>query len=194
MMKAFLVRHRMKLIFAGVAAFHFALLACVNLAITEQPAEDPDRYEILKLVDIEESAPPEPTPDTITIRDQPTASEHVVETDEKVLEIHGDSSGDIDYLPQHKISVIPDIPTQTILSRIEYPPMAMKQGIEGVVYLELFIDESGLIRKISVLKDPGYGFAEAAIAAIVGLRCKPASANGTPVAVRFRYPIRFAIN
>ncbi|HNY21606.1 MAG TPA: energy transducer TonB [Treponemataceae bacterium] len=84
--------------------------------------------------------------------------------------------------------------TQTILSRIEYPAMAMKQGIEGVVYLELFIDEAGLIRKISVLKDPGHGFAEAAIAAITGLRCKPASANGRPVAVRFRYPVRFAIH
>ena len=72
--------------------------------------------------------------------------------------------------------------------------MAMKQGIEGVVYLELFIDENGNIRQVNVLKDPGYGFAEAAIAALDGITCKPALMNDKPVAVRFRYPVRFVLS
>jgi 4-diphosphocytidyl-2C-methyl-D-erythritol kinase len=92
------------------------------------------------------------------------------------------------------ISVVPEIPTKSILSKIEYPKMAMKQGIEGVVYLELFIDENGNIRQVNVLKDPGYGFAEAAIAALDGIICKPALMNDKPVAVRFRYPVRFVLS
>ena len=72
--------------------------------------------------------------------------------------------------------------------------MAMKQGIEGVVYLELFIDEAGNIRQVNVLKDPGYGFAEAAVQALDGIVCKPALMNDKPVAVRFRYPVRFVLS
>jgi outer membrane biosynthesis protein TonB len=39
--------------------------------------------------------------------------------------------------------LVPEIPSKEILSRITYPPIALKQGIEGVVYLELFIDADG---------------------------------------------------
>ena len=117
-------------------------------------------------------------------------SENIQETEKEVVEVQEE----IDYVPQHKISVIPEIPTKAILSKIEYPKMAMKQGIEGVVYLELFIDEAGNIRKVNVLKDPGYGFAEAALAALDGITCKPALVNDRPVAVRFRYPIRFMLS
>ena len=46
---------------------------------------------------------------------------------------------------------------------------------------------------MSVLKDPGFGFAEAAIKALAGLVCEPAQVEGRPVAVRYRYPVRFAL-
>ncbi len=99
----------------------------------------------------------------------------------------------IEYLPSHKISVPPKIPVNQVLRNIVYPPQANRQRIEGVVYLELYIDREGVIRKIEVLKDPGYGFAEAAVKAFEGVRCQPAEANGVPVAVRYRYPIRFKL-
>jgi len=102
-------------------------------------------------------------------------------------------SDGIEYLPAHKISVPPRIPVEQVLKKIVYPPQANRQRIEGVVYLELFIDRQGVIRKIEILKDPGYGFAEAAVKAFEGVRCQPAEANGVPVAVRYRYPIRFKL-
>ena len=98
-----------------------------------------------------------------------------------------------EYLPPHKISVPPKVPVDQVLRQLIYPPQANRQRIEGVVYLELFIDREGVIRKIEVLKDPGYGFAEAAVKAFQGVRCTPAEANGVPVAVRYRYPIRFKL-
>ena len=182
------------LLFSLVIVLHIVILICVKFSVTDVVQEDEANAEIFKLVDVQEFVPPPPPPPVIEKKDivvnQVKASENIQETEKEVVEI----PEDIDYVPQHKISVIPEIPTKAILSKIEYPKMAMKQGIEGVVYLELFIDESGNIRRINVLKDPGYGFADAAIAALDGIRCKPALVNDKPVAVRFRYPVRFVLN
>ena len=181
------------LLFSLVIVLHIVVLICVKFSISNAAPEEEKNAEIFKLVDVEEFVPPPPPPPIIqkkeVVVNSVKASENIQETEKEVVEVE-----DIDYVPQHKISVVPEIPTKAILSRIEYPKMAMKQGIEGVVYLELFIDESGNIRRINVLKDPGYGFAEAAIAALDGIVCKPALVNDKPVAVRFRYPVRFVLS
>ncbi len=98
-----------------------------------------------------------------------------------------------DFLPQFKIEQPPQFPDQLILSQMVYPALAAKQGLEGTVILELSIDAEGVIRRIVVLKDPGFGFAEAAVTALRGVRVKPAQAGGQAVAVRYRYPIRFTL-
>ena len=107
----------------------------------------------------------------------------------------GDGTG-IDYLPLQKITQKPVLSEKSLLERVVYPEMAHRAGIMGKVFLELFIDAKGKIRKIDVLKeDPvGYGFADAAIAAFDGCTCVPAKLDGKPVAVRFRYPMRFSLN
>jgi TonB family protein len=77
-----------------------------------------------------------------------------------------------------------------------YPPIALRSGIEGRVILELFIDAQGAVRRIEVLReDPeGRGFGEVAKQGFSAIRAvKPARANEAPVAVRYRYPIAFTI-
>ncbi len=107
----------------------------------------------------------------------------------------GDGTG-IDYLPMQKITQLPVISEKSVLERLPYPEMARRAGIMGKVFLELFVDSKGKIRRIAVLKeDPaGYGFAEAAVSAFDGCTFIPARLDGKPVAVRFRYPIRFSLN
>ncbi len=107
----------------------------------------------------------------------------------------GDGSG-IDYVPFQKVTQMPVLSEKSVLERIPYPEMAHRAGIMGKVFLELFVDAKGTIRKIVVLKeDPaGYGFAEAAVSAFNGATCVPAKIDGKPVAVRFRYPVRFSLN
>ena len=105
----------------------------------------------------------------------------------------GPVSAEPDYLPQYKIDKLPALPTGTILGKIVYPPLAAKQGIEATVILELFIDQTGRVRRVTVLKDPGFGFAEAAEAALEGILVVPAESGGQPVAVRYRYPVRFTL-
>ena len=180
------------ILFSLVIAIHVIVLICVKFSVSNAAPEEEKAAEIFKLVDVEEFVPPPPPviEKKEVVINSVKNSENIQETEKEVVEIEEE----IDYVPQHKISVVPEIPTKAILSKIEYPKMAMKQGIEGVVYLELFIDENGNIRRINVLKDPGYGFAEAAIAALDGITCKPALVNDKPVAVRFRYPVRFVLS
>jgi len=83
---------------------------------------------------------------------------------------------------------------RTVLaSRIKYPSLAKRQGIEGLVILRLFISSSGKIERIEVEEDPGYGLAEAAVRAFTGLQGKPAILEGKAVPVTLRYPVRFTL-
>jgi TonB family protein len=109
--------------------------------------------------------------------------------------VGGGGSGDDfgDFVPQYTINVLPVVPDDEARSRIRYPALAAKQGIEATVYLELFIDGAGRIVHINVLKDPGFGFAEAAAQALLGMKCAPAEMDGRPVAVRYRYPVNFRL-
>ena len=171
-------------IFAFVLLLHAAAIVFINFSSREEDSQIDEfvEAEVFKLVDIQEYTPPPPAPvekNVVKVASQPKAAENIIETKEEVMEEKPSSQQtEIEYLPQHKISSIPVIPSREVLSRIVYPSMALKQGIEAVVYLELFIDSTGLIKKIKVLKDPGHGFAEAAVKALEGLKCIPASANG----------------
>jgi protein TonB len=202
-------------IFVVTVAIHLVVI----FTITIQTGEKKEREDtsVFKVVDLEEYVPPPPEPEEeeepeepeekVETPQQDTITEEVIETEEEVEPIEPEETAPegppsppqqpkqttIEYLPQHKISVPPRLPTNEIREKITYPPLANRQKIEGVVFLELYIDKEGKIRKIVVLKDPGYGFAEAAMAALEGISVKPAKANGVPVAVRFRYPIRFTV-
>ena len=181
-----------------VLIMHIVLIYFCNFHGKADEIETVDfrEAEVFKLVDIQEYVKPLPPPpepekkEVIKVSNQPKASETIIETQEEVVK----EEEEIEYLPQHKISSVPVIPGNEVLSRIVYPPMALKQGIEAVVYLELFIDSSGNIKNIKILKDPGHGFAEAAVAALTGISCIPANVNGKNCAVKYRYPVKFTLN
>lgn len=201
----FIIRYKTIIFFVCVAIVHIIVLVSIKFTVRPESLQESSSYDILKLVDIEEYTPPplpktqpEKKEDTLIVETQPTASEEIYETEKEVIErldapLFIPETKEPEYVPQHKISQIPEIPTKEILAKIQYPPLALRQGIEAVVYLELYIDHEGTIRKIEILKDPGYGFVEAAIQALEGVVCKPAFSNGKAVAVRFRYPIRFSL-
>jgi len=187
-------------LFAVVGLVHLVLILYFRFSLPETAQEAEPSAEVFKLVDVQEYVPPpppkpEPVKEVVEVSEQPTASETIIEVEEEVVEVEQAPpvSREPDYLPQHKISEIPEIPAREILDRIVYPPMALRQNLEAVVIVELYIDASGLVRRVVVLRDPGHGFAEAALAALEGLRCTPARANGQTVAVRYRYPIRFSL-
>ncbi len=113
----------------------------------------------------------------------PVAVEQVAVPQVQQLPVYVEVAGDV---------TPPVFDLALIQKNIVYPQLAKKQGRDGTVLLELCISLTGVIDSISVLMDPGYGMAKAAVAAFEGIICTPAKLNGTPIAVRMEFPIRFA--
>ena len=192
-------------IVGSVVIFHLAALAVsANFLTLKQPPLPPR----VTYIDLQEPAtpkplPPPPKPPVRTQVQLPVVTDKppIVPDAQAMPAQEGPASPppvaqtpvEPDYLPQFKIDQVPVMPEKVILSRTVYPPLAAKQGIEAVVFLELYIDETGRIRKISVLKDPGFGLADAAVKALDGVVTQPAQAQGKPVAVKFRYAVRFKL-
>jgi TonB family protein len=75
-----------------------------------------------------------------------------------------------------------------------YPEEAQKQGITGVVLLQLVIDKTGHVKDASVARGAGHGFDESALAAARQLVFEPATQGGVPVAVQINYEISFVLS
>jgi protein TonB len=192
------------LIFAAVAILHVLVIMLVAFNIETFIAEPEPIAGVMKLVDVQERIPPPPErppePVTNTIE---TIAETMIETDEPPPPpvLYTDAAPapspveEIVYLPQYMVTTLAVLPENEILRAIVYPPIALRSGIEGTVYLELFIDRSGNIRDVTILREnpAGRGFGEAAVNALKGLKATPAEANGAPVAARLRYNYTFKI-
>jgi protein TonB len=190
------------LIFLIVTAVHIAALFAIVFSVSSSPVDEAEPgLEVMKLSDISEAPPPPIDTQPPAEESSDPIAENLIETDkiENVTTTAKTSTptvvSDEEYLPQNKISVLPKFSESEILSRLVYPSIAMRSGIEGIVYLELFVNKQGLVTKIRVLKETpeDRGFGVAATAAFTGLRGTPAKANEQTVAVRYRYPVRFQL-
>lgn len=209
--------HNRLVIFIAVASAHIIMILGFSLSMAVNNRGGMENSRTMELADFQYAGNPhggskknvvpaqkaQPSPESVdptkeSISDQKTEKESAGDNSTDGGEGgYGDGDGsNLNYLPMQKISQMPIIAEKSIRTKLMYPEMARKAGIEGLVYLELFIDSIGKIRKISVLKEnpAGYGFAAAAVNAFDGCTCVPAKANGETVSVRFRYPIRFSLN
>ncbi|MBI3110767.1 MAG: energy transducer TonB [Ignavibacteriales bacterium] len=80
-----------------------------------------------------------------------------------------------------------------IQANVIYPEIARRAGIQGTVYVEVFIDEKGDVVKASVKQGIGAGCDESAIEAIKKTKFRPGTQRGKPVKVRLAVPIRFIL-
>lgn len=77
----------------------------------------------------------------------------------------------------------------------DYPELARKARIEGIVILEAIIDENGNLVNARVLRSPGkaFGFDEAALEAVKQWKFKPGLQNGVPVPVIYTLTVEFKL-
>ena len=81
-------------------------------------------------------------------------------------------------------------PLQSI--RPIYPKTAKEKGIEGTVYIQIFINEKGIVTEAEVMKGiPELN--EAALAAVKKSKWKPAQARDKKVGVWITMPIKFEL-
>jgi protein TonB len=102
---------------------------------------------------------------------------------------------DADSLPvpaeEYLVTQMPKLKNEV---RIPYPPEAKAKNVEGVVVMEILIDDKGKVRQATLLEGPGYGLNEAAMKAIYDFEFAPAVIEKKTAAVRIRYAYRFILN
>ena len=189
------------IIFIFTAFLHIAVIFFLVFETKKNAETSAEFARVMKLTDVTEMTLPPPIASDPEIPQVEEIAETMTETDTPLLqEVVAAGTLNVivseeNYLPMHMVSVRPAFDENAILSSITYPPIAFRSGIEGRVMLELFVDRSGVIQRITIiLEEPeGRGFGEAAVRAFTGRTGSPALANGEPVSCRFRYPVTFTI-
>lgn len=82
---------------------------------------------------------------------------------------------------------------ESIYKKITYPEIARRIGIEGKVYLLIYIDESGSVNDVKVIKTLGGGCDEAAVKAIKDTKFTSAKNKDVPLKVKLALSITFKI-
>lgn len=80
-----------------------------------------------------------------------------------------------------------------IQSKIIYPEIAKRAGIQGKVIIQAFIDENGNVVHTKVLNGIGGGCDEMAVDAVKKTKFNPGTQNGKPVKVQVTIPILFKL-
>jgi TonB family protein len=80
-----------------------------------------------------------------------------------------------------------------IQSKIIYPEIAKRAGIEGKVFVQAFIDENGVVTNAKIIRGIGSGCDEMAINAVKQTKFNPGIQNGKPVKVQVTIPIVFKL-
>jgi TonB family protein len=76
---------------------------------------------------------------------------------------------------------------------IVYPEEARRASVEGTVYVEFVVDETGAVVDPVVTHSPDASLSEEAVRVVRGARFEPGRIRGEPVANRYTLPIRFAL-
>jgi len=199
------------IVFAVVAGAHAVLILFLAVNVHSAPIHETiyEPVRAMRLTDFDEIVPPPPPPP----RPPPPPP---MQTDVPMVEAIAEVMIEVevvpeqavvapgalvpaspwdDFLPAHRLSIPPIFDERAIASDLVFPPMALRSGIEGRVVLELFVDRSGAVQHVRILREEpeGRGFGEAAQRVFVGRRGSPAIVDGGPVAARFRFPISFRI-
>jgi protein TonB len=108
----------------------------------------------------------------------------------RVAAAGGDAPGDDAPAPEQSVSA----PARLLRGVTpSYPLDARAQGVEADVPMELVVSRAGAVESARVLSHAGFGFDEAALAAIRGYRFSPASRDGRVTSVRMRWTMQFRL-
>jgi protein TonB len=80
-----------------------------------------------------------------------------------------------------------------IQSKITYPEIAKRSGIEGKVFIRAFVDETGTVVNAEVVKGIGGGCDEAALNAVMKTKFTPGKQRGKPIKVQVTVPVHFRL-
>jgi protein TonB len=80
-----------------------------------------------------------------------------------------------------------------IQSKVDYTEIAKRIRLEGTVYIEAIVDETGNVIESRVIKKIGGGLDKEALNAVANTKFHPGLQRGKPVKVRITIPIKFVL-
>lgn len=80
-----------------------------------------------------------------------------------------------------------------LMQEIRYPEAAKAEGIEGTVFVQFVVDETGNVIDERVLRSLSPEIDAEALRVIRQARFEPGTQRGEPVKVRFSLPIKFKL-
>lgn len=83
---------------------------------------------------------------------------------------------------------------ETLMKKVVYPESAMRMKVEGKVYLLVYVNESGEVDEVKVVKGIGGGCDEAAANAVKKTKFTPGINGGVAVKTKVSIPINFKLN
>ena len=108
------------------------------------------------------------------------------------------SSGDGDDDENRYFMVVEELPKliggmEGLMSRVVYPALALRAGIQGKVTLFAYVNERGDVVRAEIIKGIGGGCDEAAMQALLQSKFEPGKQRGKPVRVKISLMVRFEI-
>lgn len=82
---------------------------------------------------------------------------------------------------------------KAIQSKIVYPELAKRAGIEGRVYVKAYIDSTGTVAKVEIIRGIGSGCDEVAMEAVKNVKFEPGMQDGKKMNVQVTVPILFKL-
>ncbi len=146
---------------------------------------------------------PVPVPDAEVSPDQTIATQTELSAQSAPVEGPGSGSGGAQIEQDLKIDddgpppdFVPYEKEPTIVKRVEpkYPDIALRAGLEGNVFVKVWVDKEGKVRKVVILKSDAEIFNQAAEDAAKQWIFTPAVMQKGPVSVWVSIPFRFRLS
>ena len=104
------------------------------------------------------------------------------------------SPGDEGYIAVAEVMPEPIGGLIAINQKITYPEFAKRAGVEGKVYVLAFINESGDVDDVKLIKGIGMGCDDEVLEAVKATKFKPGYNKGVPVKAKFTIAFAFKLS
>jgi protein TonB len=175
--------------------------------IIMQEQEQIEMEEVVKTQQVETAPPPPRPPVPVEVPDDEVLEEEDLNLD-AFLDLDAPAAATPPPPPPPKEEVVEDEPEiftivekmpeligglASIQSKIKYPEIAKKAGVEGRVIVQFVVDETGSVVDPIVVRGIGAGCDEAAIVAVRQAKFTPGLQRMKPVKVKMSLPITFKL-
>ena len=187
-----------------IAAFRVDFSPNNEFEIVQAEQEIVQMEEIQQTKQIEKPPPPPKPPVPVEVPD-----DEVLEDDELELDMTLDLDEEIVNLPPPPpteeeeeepeiFMIVEQMPELigglgAIQSKIKYPEIAKKAGVEGRVFVQFVVNEQGNVVDPVVVRGIGAGCDEEAVRAVSQAKFKPGRQRGQAVQVKMSLPITFKL-